>query len=107
MKSKNTKNFEVFELVRKNSQGGGLATLVRKEYNPVFCSEGDDMEEILVVEMKIKDIRIRVINCYGPQVIDSTEKKQLFWARLHSEVNDAIESRCEIIIQFDGKNNSF
>ena len=72
-------------------QGGGLATLVRKELNPVFVSEGNDQEEIIVVECNIQNVAIRIINCYGPQENADNEKKQLFWSRLKNEVNNALE----------------
>ena len=38
----NINGYTVFELVRKNSSGGGLATLVKSELQPVWNSEGDD-----------------------------------------------------------------
>ena len=102
IKTKNSDNYIVFELVRKNSQGGGLATLVRKELNPVFVSEGNDLEEIIVVECNIQNIAIRVVNCYGPQENSDPEKKQLFWSRLKNEVTNALDDNCEVIIQCDG-----
>ena len=52
----------VFESIRKNSQGGGLAIIVKSDLEPVWISEVDDQVEILIVE---------IINCYGPQESDS------------------------------------
>ena len=37
------------QLVKKQSHGGGLATLVRLGLDPVFISEGNDQVEALVV----------------------------------------------------------
>ena len=102
IKSENSKGFTIFELVRKQSCGGGLATLVKPDLNPVWISEGDDFTEILVVQVHIKELCIRVINCYGPQETDSIERKTVFWARLHTEVNNALEANCGIIVQMDG-----
>ena len=61
IKSENSKGFTIFELVRKQSRGGGLATLVKPDLNPVFISEGDDFTEILAVQVHIKELCIRVI----------------------------------------------
>ena len=102
IKGENTKNYVIFELTRKKSRGGGLATLVKPDLDPVFISEGDDQVELLVVQIRIKDLHVRVINAYGPQECDSQERKALFWARLHSEVVEAVEANCAVFIQMDG-----
>ena len=102
IKNENSKNFVVFELTRKHSHGGGLATLVKPELHPVFIAEGDDQVEILVVQIRVENLQIRVINAYGPQECDSLERKSLFWARLHSEVLEASEANCAVFLQMDG-----
>ena len=96
------KNFTIFELVRKNSQGGGLATGISNHLEPAFIREGDDNIEMLVTQCKINDIQVRLINCYAPQECDpKDERKLLFWARLQSEVQDAAENNCAVCIQMD------
>ena len=102
IKIDNLKKYVIFELTRKHSNGGGLATLVKPELDPVFIAEGDDQVEILVVQIRIKELHIRVINAYGPQECDSLERKSLFWARLHSEVAEAAEANCAVFLQMDG-----
>ena len=102
IKSKNSKNYTIFELVRKQSRGGGLAILVKPDLNPLWISEGDDLTEIIVVEVHIKELAIRIINCYGPQETDSIERKSLFWSRLHTEVNEAMDNNIAVVIQMDG-----
>ena len=102
IKSKNSNNYTIFELVRKQSRGGGLAILVKPDLNPVWISEGDDVTEMLVVEVHIKELSIRIINCYGPQETDSIERKTLFWSRLQTEVNEAIDNNIAVIVQMDG-----
>ena len=52
-------------------------------------SEGDDEVEILVVEIQVGDIKIRSICAYGPKDTDVIDRKEKFWARLSSEVEDA------------------
>ena len=102
LNSKVSKDYVIFELCRKDSHGGGLATIVKKSLNPVFISEGNDQEEILNIQIQINEIKIRILNCYGPQECSPLEKKNLFWSRLHNEVNNAIEEGLEVIVQFDG-----
>ena len=102
IKFENAKNYVIFELTRKQSHGGGLATLVKPGLDPVFISEGDDQVEVLVVQIRIKDLHVRVINAYGPQECDSQERKSLLWARLQTEVTDAAEANCAVFLQMDG-----
>ena len=76
-----SKDYVTFELVRKESGGGGLATMVKADLSPVWVSEGDDTTEVLVVEIHIEGKNIRVINAYGPQTCDNNERKIKFWSR--------------------------
>ena len=102
LKSENCKKYINFELVRKHSHGGGLATMVKSELEPVWIAEGDDQVELLVVEVRVKELKIRIINAYGPQESDSVERKTLFWARIQSEVISATEAGSAVIIEMDG-----
>ena len=102
LKSENSKKYTIFELVRKHSHGGGLAIMAKPELEPVWIAEGDDQVEVLVVEVRIKELKIRIINAYGPQESDSLERKTMFWSRLQSEVNDAAEAGSAVIIEMDG-----
>ena len=76
IKNENSKNFVIFELTRKYSHGGGLAILVKPELHPVFVSEGDDQVEILVVQIRVENLQIRIINAYGPQECDVVSVQQ-------------------------------
>ena len=59
--------YQTFELVRKETGGGGLATCVIEELEPVLISEGDDQSELLVVEVRINsNTKARIFNAYGP-----------------------------------------
>ena len=102
IKTQNSKNSQIFELIRKDKQGGGLAIGVVKDLEPVWISEGDDNIEVLVVEIKIEDLKTRCICAYGPQEKDSQDKKLNFWARLSEEVRESEENESAIIIQMDG-----
>ena len=41
--------YQIYELVRSNKLGGGLAIGAKDEIDRAFISEGDDVTEILVV----------------------------------------------------------
>jgi hypothetical protein len=99
-KSENT--YQVFELLRKNTGGGGLAIGIHKDLNPVLVFEGNDEIEILVVEISINGSRIRIINGYGPQEKQKVELKQKFWDQLDSEINSAENLGCGLILKMDG-----
>ena len=49
---------------------------------PVWISEGDDITEVLVVEIDISGFKVRCVGGYGPQEKDTIEKKKAFWAKL-------------------------
>ena len=66
IKTESCSKYQIFELLRKNTGGGGLATGVLKDLNPVLTYEGDDEVEIMVIEITVKDSKFRLINAYGP-----------------------------------------
>ena len=47
IKSQNFQNYVIFELIRKQKCGGGLAKGVAKELSPIWISEGNDGVEFL------------------------------------------------------------
>ena len=102
IKTEHSKKYQIFELNRKEKAGGGLAIGAIEEVKPVWISEGDDEVEILVVEIKIIDMKIRCICAYGPKETDCVDKKEKFWGKLTAEVENANLSECAIIIQMDG-----
>ena len=95
------KEFQVFELLRTESKGGGLAIGLHESMDPVLISEGDDSTEILVVQGKVGDQNIRFINGYGPQESDTEEKRKFFFARLDEECERALLADVGVIIQMD------
>ena len=97
-----SKDYVTFELIRKESGGGGLATMVKADLSPVWVSEGDDFTEVLVVEIHLDEKNIRIINAYGPQSCDSSERKTKFWSRIQQEIIEAQENNASVIFQMDG-----
>ena len=51
--------YEVFELVRQNRDGGGIAIGCKKELHPTWIREGDDYVEALSVNIFLNNIKIR------------------------------------------------
>ena len=68
---------------------------------PVKTREGDDETECLTIQITVGGFKIMVVNGYGPQMSDSTERKSKFWEYLEEEVNIAESSEIPIIIQLD------
>ena len=102
IKSPNSQNYVIFELLRKQKCGGGLAIGVAKELNPIWISEGNDEIEFLTVQVNLKGISIRCVNGYGPQENEQNEKKMNFWASLDNEVENADFEGFGFILQMDG-----
>ena len=102
IKTENSEEQYIYELNRKKSGGGGIAIGVQKDLEPVWISEGDDHTEILVVEIKLNQFKVRCVCGYGPQESDKLEKKELFWNRLSAEVSEALVNEAALIIQMDG-----
>ena len=92
--------YKVFETVR-TGLGGGLLTAVIEELEPVLISEGEDDAEILVVQIKVGNQSIRIINCYGPQEDEDSAVKINFWKTLENEIISAYDHNCLILVQMD------
>ena len=95
-------NYYIFERIRKNRDGGGLALGCLKELQPVWVREGDDLVEALSVEIFVKNLKIRCCVAYGFQESEKVENKENFWKYLDEEVNFASMTDAGFILQFDG-----
>ena len=96
------KNYVVYELNRKDKNGGGIAIGILEELKPVWISEGDDNIEVLTIEADINGLKTRCVGAYGPQEYEKIEKKKAFWNRLSVEVEDASKNEAGFILQMDG-----
>ena len=96
------KNYEVYELNRKDKNGGGIAIGIIEELKPVWISEGDDNIEVLTIEADINGLKTRCVGAYGPQEYEKLEKKKAFWNKLSIEVEDALNNEAAFILQMDG-----
>ena len=101
LKSNNFKipGYQVYQKNRKGF-GGGLLTAVDENICSALVS--NTKSEILVVQTKMDDLNLRIINAYGPQESD-TDKDNIFqfWQDLEKEIIWAKEQNCKILIQMD------
>ena len=89
----------MFEMIRKNSGGGGLLTAVHKSLSPVSVSEDTDLE-VLVVQGNIGTNKVRFINGYGPQE-GPEEINSPFFDKLDFEIKSAQLAGTLICIELD------
>ena len=90
--------YQVF-LKNRPGMGGGLLTAVDENLAPVLVSSPDT--EILVVQTKVGENEIRIINGYGPQEEDNVQSIHNFWQDIEKEIISAKEQNCKILLQFD------
>ena len=93
--------YQTFEKLRNKKGGGGLLTSVDEDLNPVLVSNCKDDIEILTVEAKLGDRKIRIINGYGPQEDDDVQDVLGFWQELEEEVIRGKDEGCFILIEMD------
>ena len=94
-------NYQIFEKLRPGF-GEGLLTAINKSLDPVLIRAVNDDIEILVVQCNIEQVNIRVINGYGPQEDEPSNKKLSFWQTLEEKINAAKNANCMTMIQMDG-----
>ena len=68
--------YQIF-LRNRDGLGGGLLTAIESNLFPVMISS--PQTEILVVQVKIGQLDVGIINGYGPQEDDSTTSIHSFW----------------------------
>ena len=94
-------NYQIFEKNRPGF-GGGLLTAVDQSLEPVLIEAASESSEILVVQCKIEQAQLRVINGYGPQEADPVASRLGFWQSLEQEIAAAKNCDCLVLIQMDG-----
>ena len=93
--------YQNFEKVRTNKNGGGLLTSVIDDLNPVLISTAKDDIEIITVEADLGTEKIRIINGYGPQEDDDPQQVLGFWQEFEAQILQAKDENCHIMIQMD------
>ena len=92
-------DYTFFEYIRKDAGGGGLITAVHNSLHPVSVGN-DDETEVIVVEAKVDEFKLRLINGYGPQEAEEEESKS-FMNRIDLEVKRAKLAGAFVCIQMD------
>ena len=86
LKFKNSQKYQIYEHIRKDKSGGGLAVGVSKNLSPFWLHDGGNEVEAMTIKASFKNLEIRIINGYGPQEYDPELKKTLFWNYLENEL---------------------
>ena len=97
-------NYCIFESIRGEKEGGGLMTLVHSNFEPVLIPQKSDVkmsENILVVEAKLGQSRVRYVNAYGVQETAPVNEKMEFLTILDQEIEDAKNNDQMLCIQMD------
>ena len=74
-------DYQVFEKIRPGL-GGGLLTAIRQSLSPVLISP---IKEDAVVQCQVNDMKLRVINGYGPRDDAPLSDRLDFWSSLEQE----------------------
>ena len=100
LKSHNFKipGYQVYQQNRTGA-GGGLLTAVDENLESALVSNTES--EILVVQTGVGDMKMRIINAYGPQELDSKDIIHKCLQDFEKEVILAKEQSCKFIIQMD------
>ena len=95
-------NYVIFEKVRGERDGGGLAIGCIPELTLAWVREGEGPVEALSVNIFVKKFKIRCCVAYGCQETDSIENKEAFWKYMNEEVLEATQSDSGLVMQFYG-----
>ena len=70
--------FLVFDKVRLEKGGGGVAVAAKRELNPVLVSEAEGDLDAITIDINTKNISISCTSAYGPQTTATAETKTVF-----------------------------
>ena len=93
--------YEIFEAIRSNKQGGGTMIGVHKALRPMLVREYSKNFELLCVDVKINNHEIRVISGYGPQETWIEDDRLPFFVALEDEICKAELAGLPIFVQMD------
>ena len=73
-------SFFIFETNRNQNGGGGLLTAVHEKFLPSLLQTAGDNPDVLIVQCRIADNQVNLINGYGPQESDPFSDKLEFFS---------------------------
>ena len=103
LKSNKIDTYTLYEQIRVNNPalGGGICIGVTRDLPSALLREGGEEVECLTVQVEVGQQELVVVCGYGPQVTAPPDKKELFWAYLDREVEEAFREEKMIVIQMD------
>ena len=93
--------FVIFDKVRLEKGGGGVAVAARAELNPVLVSEAEGDIDAITININTKNISISCTSAYGPQTTAPIETKTNFWNYLDEAAKSAQIAGNGFILQGD------
>ena len=93
--------YKVFDEPRVGRDGGGLLTAVDVNLDPIIVPSDHEDAEILTVQLSLGSTQIRVINAYGPQEDENSNKLFTFWQKLEQEIILAKDNFCLVLLELD------
>ena len=82
-------NFVIFETNRPQNGGGGLLTAVHEKFQPSLLETENDNPDILIVQCKISNYNVNLINGYGPQESETMEEKLKFFSCFETAIKNS------------------
>ena len=73
---------------------------IHQNLEPVLIFEEEELE-ILVIQIRVKNMIIRLINAYGPQEYSSHEKILSFYSTLDQIIQNAKMDGCLLLLEMD------
>ena len=101
VKFKGVDRFQIFQKLCDTKSGGGLCIGALQDLNPFWVGDRGCEVESMSIKITVQHMEIRVVNSYGPQEYDSSEKKENFWSHLDHEVFLANNEGNGLIIAMD------
>ena len=93
--------FEIFELIREEKGGGGLAVGAKKSLSPLWINDGGNKVEAITVQITVQGCNVRITNAYGPQNYSDADSKINFWSYLEKEVIESANVDAGCLIAMD------
>ena len=92
--------YKCFNTVRGDS-GGGLTIACKISLEPAKVYEGDDENEVLVVQVKMMNMDIRIIAGYGAQECAPTVIREKYRTTIEEQIIRSYLAGCEVIVAED------
>ena len=93
--------FILYEHLRSEGGGGGLAFFARKDLNPALLRDGGDEADTITVDIHVQKMTISCTNAYGPQETAKTKTKDDFWKYLDDDAKRADKDGKGFLLQGD------